>query len=116
VKHALRRRFMKVYRWYQYLLNQVDKHIAETIESARIRGMRQACYTIAIGLTKAVNSAILEEPTDESTDLNRPSEYLRRQCPLCFGGADMANSTIRYDQISIQITVSVSNLGSETIS
>lgn len=63
LQNTLRQRFANAYRWYSALVNATHTHINDIIEQARER------------MTK-------DGPS-------RPSEYLRRRCPLCFGAADI---------------------------
>jgi hypothetical protein len=65
---SLRRRFSKALQWYNALVNATENKIQVRINDARP----------------------LRDPQE------RPSEYLRSRCPLCFGGEKLHNSDIVY--------------------
>lgn len=61
-------------RWYSSLVNYKIRHIQDLVGQARSFGsIPEAADPAATG-------------SEALPELQRPSEYLRRRCPLCFGG------------------------------
>ncbi|GBE84392.1 hypothetical protein SCP_0603710 [Sparassis crispa] len=104
-RDSLHRRFGNALLWYSNLVNATDRHIQSILERARPPPLRDASTPPAaeraerLPTFQASNDAeegIEPDPENvqqpEGTPFSgashgeRPSEYLRARCPLCFGG------------------------------
>lgn len=68
----MRHRFRNALRWYSHLVDVTHQRLRTAIENAR----RVVVPTMSAG----TNDMLAMHP------ISRPTEYLRRRCPLCFGG------------------------------
>ncbi|KIJ08167.1 hypothetical protein PAXINDRAFT_23506, partial [Paxillus involutus ATCC 200175] len=79
-KDNLRRRFSTAYHWYLVLTITVAEHVANLV-SCRTRPLN------------------VEDGSVSDHERVQPSEYLRVQCPLCFGGNDWRRTLRSVDVI-----------------
>ncbi|KAJ3714856.1 hypothetical protein C8R42DRAFT_590975 [Lentinula raphanica] len=90
----LRRRFSNALQWYNTLVQVSTYYIDRVVEEDRDQ------HLVALGRSSSVTDSIDNAPSrqveeegparseDEPTR-DRPSDYLRRRCPLCFGGSSL---------------------------
>ncbi|KAJ3713041.1 hypothetical protein C8R42DRAFT_593768 [Lentinula raphanica] len=92
----LRRRFSNALQWYNTLLQVSTSYIDRVVEEGRSSGIEDRGPTVdreEAEQDRSKRSRVEEEePMRE-----RPSEYLRRRCPLCFGGS----SPLTQDRFSL---------------
>lgn len=104
----MRRRFGNALQWYYVLVDQTNQHVRNSLDQARHVLLSDNALKASTPGEQASSSPPATPPPSSSPPpasspppsaagqsstqepLTRPSDYLRRRCPLCFGG-----STIR---------------------
>ncbi|EEB99623.1 hypothetical protein MPER_00665 [Moniliophthora perniciosa FA553] len=100
-KDPLRRRFANALQWYGTMKNAVETHVKNTLALAR-EGILQPHSKLDPHMTPSDYVSTGDGAGDDSIPdycaskrrrlntptpaVDRPSEYLRSRCPLCFGG------------------------------
>ncbi|KAJ3722681.1 hypothetical protein C8R42DRAFT_579935 [Lentinula raphanica] len=84
----LRRRFGNALQWFNTLQDVATEYVDRTIERAR-HSINPSPTSSAANNTESRHQhkrVRHDEVESESETQTRPSDYLRRRCPLCFGG------------------------------
>lgn len=76
IQGNLRRRFGNALLWYTSLVNYKNRYIQDLIRP----------HSNSLGPVSETIQVDPEAPVSEARTEKQPSEYLRRRCPLCFGG------------------------------
>ncbi|TFK60259.1 hypothetical protein BDN72DRAFT_779639 [Pluteus cervinus] len=111
-ENSLRRRFQNAFRWYTHLKATIEHDINAKIDQTHYTTIDNGVLhtppqtpsvpsshpertdsttsqlpstTLSSSKRRAADD-FLDSPFPEPQDRNRPSEYLRRRCPACFGG------------------------------
>ncbi|KAJ3968127.1 hypothetical protein EV361DRAFT_806133 [Lentinula raphanica] len=87
----LRRRFSNSLQWYNTLLQVTTHYVDRVVAEGRSSALAGSLSPEVLGISSATE---IEEDgfmhrsldDDEECSRDRPSEYLRQRCPLCFGG------------------------------
>ena len=106
-KDAIRRRFGNALQWYGNLIAQKELLISGVINEGRLKYLAEARFPLdsddidrgdqnyepppsssptSVADEASDSSHESQNTTNGESDLLRPSEYLRKRCPLCFGG------------------------------
>ncbi|KAJ3830980.1 hypothetical protein F5878DRAFT_550007, partial [Lentinula raphanica] len=90
----LRRRFSNALLWYNSLVQATNDYVDRVVEDSRKSLTDQTLSLSSPGITDNTHSGRDEEHGTKRSRIeedepirHRPSEYLRRRCPLCFGGS-----------------------------
>ena len=88
-------RFGNAYHWYCVLLLSSRKHLQDALGDARSEYGKSWCEEDAEHARDATEHSEEYAECDEDEVRLHPSEYLRRRCPVCYGGRDwrMARNT-----------------------
>ena len=106
-KDAIRRRFGNALQWYGNLIAQKELLISGVINEGRLKCLAEAGSPLesddieredenyepppsssptSVADEASNDSHESQNTTNGESDLQRPSEYLQKRCPLCFGG------------------------------
>jgi hypothetical protein len=106
-KDAIRRHFGNALQWYGNLIAQKDLLISGVINEGRLKYLAEAGSSLELDdidrgdqnyepPPSSSPTSVADDASDDShesqnttntdSDLPCPSEYLRKRCPLCFGG------------------------------
>ncbi|EDQ99039.1 uncharacterized protein LACBIDRAFT_317733 [Laccaria bicolor S238N-H82] len=108
-RDAIRRRFGNALQWYGNLIAQKEHLISGVINEGSLKYLAEAGSSLESDDIEGNQNyepppsssptSVADEASDDSdeshesknttngeSDLQRPSEYLRKRCPLCFGG------------------------------
>ncbi|RDB15385.1 hypothetical protein Hypma_004634, partial [Hypsizygus marmoreus] len=106
-KDSLRRRFGSALHWYSKLLDAkkllVQSHIDEARKAIIAEDEVDSPSNDQNGIMKLIlfldDEALPAEDQKEPNSCNRPSDYLRARCPLCFGSSQCHNGDFTADVI-----------------
>lgn len=102
----MRRHFGNALQWFYALVDKTNHYVQESLDQARSNLLSDISLepsdpappppppplsTPSPPLTSPPQSSSTD---DQSNTRKRPSDYLHRQCPLCFGGSKIHDSNI----------------------
>lgn len=82
---SLRRRLATAVQWYQALISATDDYVHQCLKQVRLQLKPSDHHD--------------EHVQNREHNLHQPSDYLRAQCPLCFGGRNHHNPKMTYVSI-----------------